>query len=88
MRRRRRSLSGNVPARALRGWSCMLRGRCPLENTSSGCLLELAGRKPMLLVRFVGVLLLRWAARQFCALLFHAPPRITRLSPALPDADA
>lgn len=42
----------------------------------------------MLLVRFVGVLLLRWAARQFCALLFHAPPRITRLSPALPDADA
>ena len=38
-------------------------------------------RNPMLLLRFVGVLLLRLAARQFCALLFQLPPRFTRLEP-------
>jgi len=32
----------------------------------------------MLLFRFVGGLLSRFAERQFCALLFQLPPRSTR----------
>ncbi len=40
----------------------------------------LAHRNPMLLLRFVGVLLLRDAERRFVtSLFFHDPPRITRL---------
>ena len=39
----------------------------------------LAKRKPMLLFRLVGVFLLRFAERRFCGLLFHEPPRLTRL---------
>ena len=40
----------------------------------------LAHRKPMLLLRFVGGLLLRDAERRFAtSVLFHDPPRITRL---------
>ncbi len=35
----------------------------------------------MLLFRLSGVLLLRLAERTFCALLFHEPPRNTRLVP-------
>lgn len=38
-----------------------------------------ATRKPRLLFRFVGVFLLRFADRQFLALLFQLPPRFTRL---------
>ena len=37
-----------------------------------------AGRKPRLLFRFSGSFLLRFAERQFLALLFQLPPRITR----------
>lgn len=37
----------------------------------------------MLLLRFVGVFLLRLAARRFCGLLFHEPPRKTRLGHTL-----
>jgi len=53
----------------------------PLEkqNTRYFCLLE--RRKPMLLLRLFGRLLLRLAERQFLALLFQLPPRITRLLP-------
>lgn len=40
-------------------------------------------RKPRLLLRFVGVLLLRFATRAFVAALFHAPPRITRFASLL-----
>lgn len=36
----------------------------------------------MLLLRLSGVSLLRFAARALRALLFHDPPRITRLEPA------
>lgn len=36
-------------------------------------------RKPLLLLRFDGVLLLRFDTRQFLALLFQLPPRKTRL---------
>ncbi len=35
----------------------------------------------MLLFVFVGVFLLRLAERQFCALLFQLPPRLTRFEP-------
>lgn len=35
----------------------------------------------MLWLRFAGVSLLRFATRTFCALLFHEPPRQTRLWP-------
>jgi len=38
-----------------------------------------AHRAPMLLLRLVGVLLLRFATRKFDALLLKFPPRITRL---------
>ena len=41
---------------------------------------RLAGRKPMLLLRFVGLLLLRLAERQLVALLLKLPPRMTRFS--------
>ncbi len=41
------------------------------------------GRKPMLLFRLSGVLLLRLADRQFSALLFQLPPRITRFEPTI-----
>jgi hypothetical protein len=40
-------------------------------------------RKPMLLFRLSGVLLLRLADRQFSALLFQLPPRITRFEPTI-----
>ena len=35
----------------------------------------------MLLLRLPGVFLLRFAERQFLALLFQLPPRLTRFSP-------
>ena len=38
----------------------------------------LATRKPLLLFRFVGLFLLRFAERRFCGLLFQEPPRRTR----------
>jgi hypothetical protein len=41
----------------------------------------LARRKPVLLSRLFGLLLLRLATRTFCGLLFHDPPRNTRLEP-------
>ncbi len=44
---------------------------------------ELEARKPRLLLRLPGSLLLRFAARQFCALLFHDPPRLTRFEPVV-----
>ncbi len=40
-----------------------------------------ARRNPMLLLRLDGELLLRLATRQFVALLFQLPPRLTRLEP-------
>ena len=42
---------------------------------------ELTRRKPRLLFRFDGSLLLRFADRQFWALLFQLPPRLTRFEP-------
>jgi hypothetical protein len=38
-------------------------------------------RKPRLLFRLSGVFLLRFAERQFLALLFQLPPRFTRFEP-------
>ena len=40
-------------------------------------------RKPLLLLRLAGLLLLRLAQRQFCALLFQLPPRNTRFEPSI-----
>ena len=40
-----------------------------------------ARRKPKLLFRLSGELLLRFADRQFTALLFQPPPRFTRCEP-------
>ena len=37
----------------------------------------------MLLLRLSGLLLLRYAVRQFSALLFQLPPRITRFEPSM-----
>ena len=47
---------------------------------------ELDRRKPMLLLRLPGLLLLRLADRRFCALLFQSPPRLTRFVPHRPVA--
>jgi hypothetical protein len=44
-----------------------------------------AQRKPRLLFRFEDSLLLRYAARPFCASLFHEPPQITRWADASTD---
>ena len=44
-----------------------------------------AQRKPRLLFRLEGSLSLRYAARTFCASLFHEPPRITRWADASTD---
>jgi hypothetical protein len=41
-----------------------------------------ARRKPRLLFRFDGSFLLRFADRQFLAVLFQPPPRITRFEPS------
>ena len=38
-------------------------------------------RKPRLLLRLSGLFLLRFAERQFLALLFQLPPRFTRFEP-------
>ena len=40
-----------------------------------------ARRKPRLLLRFDGLFLLRFADRQFLAVLFQLPPRLTRFEP-------
>jgi hypothetical protein len=40
-------------------------------------------RKPMLLLRLSGLLLLRFADRQLMALLFQLPPRNTRFEPGI-----
>lgn len=40
-------------------------------------------RKPTLLLRLPGLALLRFAERQFCALLFQLPPRNTRFEPSI-----
>ncbi|MFT4973955.1 MAG: hypothetical protein ACI9JY_003168, partial [Saprospiraceae bacterium] len=42
-----------------------------------------ANRKPLLLLRLSGLLLLRLDTRQFLALLFQLPPRKTRLEPSI-----
>ena len=41
-----------------------------------------ARRKPRLLLRLPGLLLFRFAERQFFALLFQLPPRFTRFEPS------
>ncbi len=58
-------------------------GRCRFSGRSAhdGCCPELTTRSPRLLLRLPGSLLLRLAARTFLALLFHEPPRLTRLEP-------
>jgi hypothetical protein len=62
--------------------------RLPLFHGASGAVLgslqaaaTAATRKPMLLFRFDGALLLRRAERQFEAPLFQLPPRCTRAEP-------
>ena len=53
-------------------WRGLRKGR------TSKILAKLSKRKPRLLLRFVGALLLRFAERTFLALLFQLPPRFTR----------
>ena len=60
---------------------CMVCGCVHTQNRAMKC----AGRKPMLLLRFVGELLLRLAERRLFGLLFQFPPRITRLELELPS---
>ena len=54
-------------------------GRHPVRQAHSGASCRAAARRnPMLLFRFDGLLLFRFAERQFLALLFQLPPRIIR----------
>ncbi len=79
-------LRPGCPARRRRGAAAhhddlwMLLGTPTASLNAAALALEsvLAGRKPLLLFRFVVVLLLRLAAPAFCGLLFHEPPRTTR----------
>ena len=69
---------GGGLAQPARGGICRPFGRRPLaKNRPPG----LVRRKPLLLLRLSGLLLLRFAARALFALLFHEPPRNTRLLP-------
>ena len=53
-----------------------------LETCVRTCMAELrARRKPLLELRFDGLFLLRFADRQFLAVLFQLPPRRTRFEP-------
>lgn len=56
------------------------------RNQPSGEYTVLASRNPRLLLLLPGLLLLRLAARTLAGLLFHEPPRLTRLEPLLPSA--
>ncbi len=47
---------------------------------TSGALMGLATRKPMLLFSFVGSLLFRFEERKLFSVLFQLPPRIARFS--------
>jgi hypothetical protein len=64
---------------------CLFQGRDnSLFNSGNPSFLLSLGetrRKPILLLRLSGVLLLRFALRQLFALLFQLPPRFTRLEP-------
>lgn len=54
---------------------------CALARVPSSVLAGRTARKPMLLFVFDGLFLLRFAERQFLALLFQLPPRFTRFEP-------
>ncbi len=62
--------SGLFPSRARQVPTSRFRHRRARTTTTT--------RKPLLLLRSPGLLLLRLAARQFLPLLFHDPPRNTR----------
>ena len=53
------------------------------RETDSANFPVLRRRNPILLFRLSGELLLRFADRLLLALLFHEPPRLTRLEPLL-----
>lgn len=55
----------------------MVSGRHPPARCAAGK----ARRRPLFLLRLSGLFLLRFAERQFLALLFQLPPRITRFEP-------
>jgi hypothetical protein len=54
---------------------------CASMNAQVWHVVVLERRKPMLLLLFVGVPLLRLATRTLAGLLFQDPPRNTRLEP-------
>lgn len=55
----------------------MVSGRHPPARCATGT----ARRRPLFLFRLFGLFLLRFAERQFLALLSQLPPRITRFEP-------
>ena len=61
---------------------------CRTPRGSSGTIWqcdELAGRKPTLSLQLPGSFLLRYAERQFLAVLFQLPPRMTRFPLPMPS---
>ena len=73
-----------------RDWPCHSSRRCRRERDFGGgrnvfpavAALPCARRKPRLLLRLSGLLLLRLPALQLFALLFQLPPQLTRLLPS------
>ena len=84
------SAGASVRGRETGSWTPARRARRVHERNRLGANIEISAgglerRRPMLLFRLSGVLLLRFAERTFLGLLFHAPPRITRLPPFGPS---
>jgi hypothetical protein len=78
------SLSGCSPAQDEGNGQRLCTGVMSVNITSSGFHcgeLKSNTRKPTLLLRLSGFILLRMADRQLRALLFQLPPRITRFEP-------
>ena len=68
----------SVPNREAGSWTPVCRAGRFRENGHSGQRADWAKRRPILLLRFARVFLLRLAERRFRGVLFQAPPRITR----------
>ena len=84
------STGASVRGRETGSWTPARRARRVHERHRLGANIEISAgglerRRPMLLFRLSGVLLLRFAERTFLGLLFHAPPRITRWPPFGPS---
>ena len=75
------TMSGFACSSSGQDWKRMCSRCLQQEHPLLSILSYWARRKPRLLLRLSGELLLRFETRQFLALLFQLPPRLTRLEP-------